>query len=415
MYSSEQMLRAILLRMLNKREYVKDFVEDLADYRQAQVVCHFKESQTPSAATFSRFYRILSKYDEFLWDILAELAVSIGALISKAREGALLDSDAPPFGHILAIDSTDISAFGDPNGRQHVDKEMIVRVVDGKEKREKVHLKPVSPGRCKSKIPGCCTQRTDLDAAWGFRTDKRSKQGKSAFFGYKLHTIVDANYGTPLFFKILPANESDMNQLRPLVEEVLRRYPWLSPKYLLGDKGYDSLEHFVWLRSIGIIPIIAVRRPPKVEFNGRERRLYDGTYTEGGFPLCLGNVPIQFIGSDLERGHLFRCPEGGCSLKDKKFPVHCQDYDWEMPVGKILRIIGVIPRFTREWKELYKLRQAIERFFGSAKRSRLLNKQRCLSMNKVRMHAQLSLLSYSATMLGRLLGGDFKRMRHMRI
>ena len=77
-------------------------------------------------------------------------------------------------------------------------------------------------------------------------------------------------------------------------------------------------------------------------------------------------------------------------------------------MGKILRIIGVIPRFTREWKELYKLRQAIERFFGSAKRSRLLNKQRCLSMNKVRMHAQLSLLSYSATMLGRLLGGDFK-------
>ena len=297
-YSSEQMLRAVLLRMLNKRQYVADFVEDLETSRQARVVCHFKDGQTPSASTFSRFYKSLSKYDELLWGTFTELGVSIGALIAEARETDLLGDDAPPFGHILAIDSTDIEAFGDPNGRRHVDKEMIVRVVDGKEKLEKVHLKPVSPGQCKSKISGCCTQRTDLDAAWGFRTDKRSKEGKSAFFGYKMHTIVDAYYGTPLFFKILPANESDMNQLRPLVEEVLRRYPWLSPKYLLGDKGYDSLEHFVWLRSIGIIPIIAVRRPPKVEFNGRERRLYDGTYTEGGFPLCLGNVPIQFIGSD---------------------------------------------------------------------------------------------------------------------
>lgn len=97
------------------------------------------------------------------------------------------------------------------------------------------------------------------------------------------------------------------------------------------------------------------------------------------------------------------------------FPLYCEKETWVKPEGKALRVVRKIPRFTKRWKKLYKLRQTVERYFSSAKRSRLLNVQKYLSMGKIDMHGALSVLSYGATMLARLLLGDYERMRHMRV
>ena len=45
---------------------------------------------------------------------------------------------------------------------------------------------------------------------------------------------------------------------------------------------------------------------------------------------------------------------------------------------------GIIPRFSSAWKELYRKRNSIERYFSSAKQSRLLNQHECLGQAKVR-------------------------------
>ena len=166
--------------------------------------------------------------------------------------------------------------------------------------------------------------------------------------------------------------------MRRLVEETLKRYPWLAPRYLLADKGYDSTENFVWLDSIGITPIIAVRKPRKKKGSKRatydvvrkgEFREYESSYTKEGYPLCAGDKAMEYVGSDAERGHLFRCQDGGCALKKKQtlFSLFCSDEQWEKPEGALLRVIGKIPRFSQKWKQLYKLRQTIERFFGQRK------------------------------------------------
>ena len=102
-------------------------------------------------------------------------------------------------------------------------------------------------------------------------------------------------------------------------------------------------------------------------------------------------------------------------MKKVSSSLSCGDEHWEVPEGKVLRIVGKIPRFSKTWKDLYKLRQTIERYFGSAKRSRLLNKKIYIGMEKVAIHAQTSLLTYSVTMLARLMGGDYARIRHMRM
>ena len=240
-----------------------------------------------------------------------------------------------------------------------------------------------------------------------------------------MHAIVDAYYGTPLHAVVLPANASDTKQLIPIIKQVLKMYSWLAPKHLLADKGYDSEANFVFLDSIGITPVIAVRKPRRKK--GRERGTYEveikgpyGTYIQAydpdGYPLCPGGIPMDYVGSDAERGHLFRCPPEGCQLQYKTLlPLYCSDEQWEKPKGKLLRVVGKIPRFSERWKYLYKFRQTVERFFGSAKRSRLLNTQRYLTMAKVETHAALSLLTYTATMLMRLTVGDYARMRHMRV
>ncbi len=117
--------------------------------------------------------------------------------------------------------------------------------------------------------------------------------------------------------------------------------------------------------------MVAVPRPREDE---EGQRLYDGIYTADGRPTCIGGEPMEYLGLDPEKGHLFRCPGGGCALKHKVDWSRYCDYEvWEKPEGKLLRIIGILPRFTAEWKRIYRMRTSIERYYRSGKHSRLLN------------------------------------------
>ena len=89
------------------------------------------------------------------------------------------------------------------------------------------------------------------------------------------------------------------------------------------------------------------------------------------------------------------------------------DY-WQDPADN-LRAVGVVARASPEWKDLYARRQIIERMFGSLKRSRLLNRHQYLVRRKVEMNVTMSVLTYLATMLARVLSGDVDRIRRMRI
>ena len=72
--------------------------------------------------------------------------------------------------------------------------------------------------------------------------------------------------------------------------------------------------------------------------------------------------------TDPEWGHLFRCPAENC---------HHERY--VKPEGRLLRIVGLLPRCSEEWKGEYKKRHIIERFFSSDKHSRMLDTHRYLN------------------------------------
>ena len=125
---------------------------------------------------------------------------------------------------------------------------------------------------------------------------------------------------------------------------------------------------------------------------------------------------MEYVETDPEKGHLFRCPTEGCDLKGKvHWSRYCDSEHYEKPEGRLLRIVGLLPRCSEEWKAKYKTRTIIERYFSSGKHSRLLDMHRYLNIYKVSLHVLMSILSYLATALAHLQADDYAHMRHMRI
>ena len=87
----------------------------------------------------------------------------------------------------------------------------------------------------------------------------------------------------------------------------------------------------------------------------------------------------------------------------------------QLPEDELLRKLGRTARASQDFKNLYDQRQTIERFFGSAKHSRLLDQHQYRGMSKIRLHVALSMLTYTATMLDHVRCGRKRKLRHMRI
>ena len=157
------------------------------------------------------------------------------------------------------------------------------------------------------------------------------------------------------------------------------------------------------------MPIIHIR-----DDSGREGKVYNKV---AGATTCLGMTPMEYVRTDPETGHhLFRCAKGGCHLKPKSNGAwrYCDDEVWEDPMEN-LRVLGVVARASEEWTEHYAKRQSVERLFGSLKRSRNLETHFSRNINRMRLHATLSLLAYQATALARVRTEGMRNLRQMRV
>ena len=313
-YPVRALWRAKLSKDLLNIPYAVELVERLHGSQEFREVCGFGD-EVPSESTFSRFFKRLEQHQTVLSDCLDRLTDALREHI-------------PNLGESVAIDSTSIEAFANPN------RKVVI----------------------------------DPDAKWGVRHSSRSnsKDGTEWFFGYKMHTLADADHGVPLGFIITSGNKNDTTMFRPVLDKAMDDLPWLEPKYVIADRGYDSAKNNRIAVELGIVPIIHIR-----DATGPTTKVYDNV---SGAPTCIGQRSMEYVRTDPESGHhLFRCKKGGCELKDKgtKAVRHCQDWVWEDPMND-LRVLGVVARASEEWKEHYAKRQSVERLFGSLKRSRNL-------------------------------------------
>lgn len=403
-YHALPMLSAYVMQFALGERYANAFLNRLDSDARLLRICGL--DQAPSEGAYSRFKKKLAHHLDAVETIMAGLFIQCGDEIERLREAGQVQADKPPLGHSLVMDSTDVEAWARPGWRSRKTGEQI-------------------PSK-------------DGDARWGHRTAKTARSMRSGaskrrsvrksdangvgsedgkdqlYFGYKVNVITDANYGLPLFSATRPANASDVTVLIQDTDDCLALYRTLSLRYLVCDKGYDSLKNIQHLVSLGIMPVVAIRRPEQDQETGR--RLYDGIYEADGRPTCVGGKAMEYIVTDANLGHLFQCPPEGCHLKDRmSFSLFCDSRHYEKPEGRLLRIVGLLPRCSDEWQAEYWKRGIIERGFSSCKHSRLLNQHRYFNIQMVSLHVAMSILSYLATALAHLRADDYTHMRHMRV
>ena len=165
---------------------------------------------------------------------------------------------------------------------------------------------------------------SDPEASWTAKNSARAKTGgKEWHHGYKVHMVADANYGLPLAHVVTTAKRNDSPELPAVMDHAETLYSWFRPTAAIADRGYDSRANHEYLDQKGILPVIHIRRMDK-----------DSIYTLEGVPTCLGQVPMEYVRSDPEKGHLYRCR--GCHLAGSMRGGirHCDTEVWEDPYSE---------------------------------------------------------------------------------
>jgi len=273
----------------------------------------------------------------------AEKLRAHGDKLERCIDGVVegLKAKLPDYGTDLAIDASDMPAFA--NGQRYVYK-------GGPERN----------------------WHTDPDASWGHRSAVSTRRG-GGFYGFKLQMACCTKTGLPIAWSVQTGKANESMFVAPLIDTAKRRGAIAATAAM--DKAYDigrvyeecaerDCEAIVPLRATGAV-VKNEHRPPACEH---------GVWT--------------FAGSDRKRGaSKWRCPNGECKPAST----------WI----KADRLHPLVPRETKRWKAAYRKRAAVEREFGRLKNEWGLKPLRVRGLERVRLHADLTILTRLACALSR--------------
>jgi IS5 family transposase len=261
-----------------------------------------------------------------------------------ARVVAELKRQNPVLGWDVAIDASDMPAYA--NGQ---------RFKGIKDRRER------TPG-----------EYSDPDASWGHRSAV-STRAAGSFYGYKLHMAVCSKTDLPLAWTVETAKANESTLVTTLLDKLSE--VGINPETCAMDKGYDHRRVYGECDERGVLPIIPLR-------NSRDVKIGDHLP-----PFCK-HGEWRFAGADYSRkATKWRCPTGECQPASR----------WV----KGGRLHPLIPRETLRWKGLYRRRVAVERTFGRLKHEGGLAPMRVRGIERVQLHADLTILAQLTTVLNR--------------
>lgn len=247
----------------------------------------------------------------------------------------------PQYGRDIAIDASDMPAYA--NGQRYVSK-------NGPE-RERF---------------------SDLDASWGHRSAVSTRRG-GGFYGYKLQAAVCSATGLPVAWEVATGRAHESTFVASLLDAAKAR--GFEVETCAMDKGYDNNRVYGECVERDCQPLIPLRLMADVR---RGEHL----------PPSCEHGSWRFAGSDYRRGAAkWRCPTGECAPASTWRPAS--------------RLHPLIPRETLRWKGLYRRRSAIEREFGRLKHEWALLPLRVRGIDRVKLHADLTILAKLATTLAR--------------
>jgi hypothetical protein len=211
---------------------------------------------------------------------------------------------------------------------------------------------------------------SDPDASWGHRSAVSTRKG-GGFYGYKLHMAVCAGTDLPLAWKVETAKANEVPTVGPLLDRL--HALGIDPETCAMDKGYDASTAYDACTARKVAPVICLKETAAVK-RGEHK------------PPTCEHGEWRFAGADHKRGATkWRCPSGECAPASV----------WI----KADRLHPLIPRETLRWKGLYRGRASVERAFGRSKHEWGLAPLRVRRIERVRLHADLTILAQLACRL----------------
>jgi transposase len=249
----------------------------------------------------------------------------------------------PVLGWDVAIDASDMPAYA--NGQRFVSN-------GGRERLD--------------------SEFSDPDASWGHRSAVSTRKG-GGFYGYRLHMAVCSKTDLPLAWTVETARDHETLSVAPLLDRL--HTLGIDPETCALDKGYDNNRVYGDCAERSVLPVIPLRKTPDVK-KGKDK------------PPTCEHGEWRFAGADRKRNACkWRCPTGECTPASV----------WI----KADRLHPLIPRETLRWKALYRRRASVERAFGRLKHDWSLAPLRVRRIERVRLHADLTILSQLTTALSR--------------
>jgi transposase len=149
----------------------------------------------------------------------------------------------------------------------------------------------------------------------------------------------------------------------------------IDPETCALDRGYDNNAVYGTCSERNVAPMIPLRKTPDV-VRGEDKA------------PCCEHGEWQFAGADYSRNATkWRCPTGEC--KPASVWIRAD------------RLHPLIPRETLRWKALYRRRVSVERQFGRLKNDWALAPLRVRGIERVQLHADLTILAKLSCALAR--------------
>jgi hypothetical protein len=266
-----------------------------------------------------------------------------GDLLARCIDAvtASLHAQHPDMGRDVAIDGSDLPAYA--NGQRYLSK-------NGPERE----------------------RYSDPDASWGHRSAVSTRKG-GGFYGYKVHASVCVVTGLPVAWTVETASAAEQTFALSLIDATKAR--GFDVRTAIMDKGYDNGPIHDGCMDRGVAPVTALRETERVK-RGEHK------------PPCCEHGEWTFAGADYKRrASKWRCPTGECKPAST----------WV----KADRLHPLIPRETDRSRKLYRSRGAVEREFGRLKHEWALLPLRVRRLERVKLHADLTILAKLACALSR--------------
>jgi transposase len=359
-YKPVSMFKALLLIYLGQADSERDLAEKLEFDVRLQLLCGFDFFDTPSHASFHNFRERLGS--ELFYDILHRL-------IAQAIAAGVINKTIH-----TAVDSTHVWANSNKFG---------VKVCQ-------------CSGKCK-----CLRKYSDKDAKWGHKTKTY------AFFGYKVHLIVDTQSQLPIEVIVTSGEVPDNTQAADLIDGAIEQHPEITIASSAMDAAYDDTDVYGHCVENGIHPIIPLN-PRNQEKETSPVNPKVNTDKNGCFFCSMTNLRLVKNGTDPKRKNRLKliCPPTGdrkkCPFRESCCPNSKVGKTFYLYPLSDVRLLGTIPRGSPQWKFLYSQRTSVERTNSLLKSpTHKLNNPRVRGIEQMDIHVFLSVCALVVKTIGR--------------